>query len=129
VAKPHSQEEERKKRGRAMTGEEILKEINRLLDMSLKWDFIHVMDLKPQFFKLFLQAYRNDPRLTGPAISDAFFAAGWMGGADYSERKPKLLDDESAHDNSKFETLNRILRMWDEWLYALTEVGYVIEPE
>ena len=83
------------------------------------------------FFKLFLEVYPNgdfepsaNPRLTGAAISDAFFAAGWMGDADYSERKPKLLDDQKANDDQKFESLNKLLQMWDEWYYALDKVGW-----
>jgi hypothetical protein len=116
-----------------MTGEEILKKMNELLEVNLNWTGAFIDEssgIKGNFFKLFLEAYRNgdfessaNPRLTSDAISDAFFAAGWMGNADYSGRKPKLMD-ESGHDDEKFKLLNDLLRMWNEWYYALKEVGY-----
>jgi len=99
-----------------MTGEEILRALNRLLDLHLEIRCsIHQAGYKDDYFNLFLEAYRNghfepsaSPRLTGAAISDRFFAAGWMGDTRPSAPKSRVLRD--------------LLRMWDEWYYALSKI-------
>ncbi len=101
-----------------MTGEEILKKMNALLDVHLRLGCsIYQAGYKDDYFGLFLEAYRNrdfeasaQPRLTGDAIRDRFFGAGWMADADYDGTGPKA------------QLLNALLRMWDEWYYALTKI-------
>jgi hypothetical protein len=38
-------------------------------------------------------------------------------------------ENADIYNRAKWQLLRDLLRMWDEWLYALTEVGYVIDPE
>jgi hypothetical protein len=146
-----------------MTGEEILKRMNDLLNAHLMLDCsIHQAGYKDQYFRLFKEAYRNgdfepsaNPRLTGDAIGDRFFETEWIGRIDWDDPKSKLPSEPSEivalrekareianrksmlatkenadiYNRAKWQLLRDLLRMWDEWLYALTEVGYVIDPE
>jgi len=100
-----------------MIGQEILQEMNDLLDLNLNWDgdFIYEPSgLKGKFFKLFLEAYRNggfersaNPLFTPDAIKNVFAARMWIGN-DPAAPKTKLL--------------NSLLRMWNEWHYALSQI-------
>lgn len=100
-----------------MTGQEILTAIGKLLDVHLKLGgSIHQEPYKGDFFKLFVDAYKNDyfrvsahPRLTGDAIHDYFVENICAEENDYNDRKLKLLDD--------------VLIMWREWFYALNKAG------
>jgi hypothetical protein len=72
---------------------------------------------KGDFFKFFLDAYRNDyfsssshPRLTGDAIRD-YFTERWLA-------------ENTAENNKRIKKLNSLLYVWDEWNYALEKVGF-----
>ena len=103
--------------GYFMTGREILERFNILLDSHFKLGgSIHQEPYKGDFFKLFIEAYRNNdfdisshPRLTGDAIRDYF--------------KDNFLGEENEENDRKLKLLMSILKMWDEWYYALNRVG------
>ncbi len=103
-----------------MTGKEILTAMDKLLDFHLKaGGSIHQEPYKGEFFKLFVDAYKNDyfrvsahPRLTGDAIHDYFVENICTEEIDYNDRKLKLLDN--------------VLIMWSEWFYALDKAGIVM---
>lgn len=104
-----------------MTGKEILTGMDKLLDFHLKLGgSIHQEPYKGDFYKLFVDAYKNDyfrvsahPRLTGDAIHDYFVENICAEENDYNDRKLKLLDN--------------VLIMWREWYYALNKAGIEIQ--
>ena len=100
-----------------MTGEEILQKLNKLLDTRLKsGGSIYQAIYKEDFFRLFIDAYRNNyfepsasPRFTGVAIKDQCITR-WMG-------------EDTEYNDKKMALLNALLSMWDEWYYALDKAG------
>ena len=100
-----------------MTGKEILQQLNALLDSHAKLGgSIYQVGYKDDFFKLFIEAYRNDdfdvkahPRLTGDAIRDYF--------------NENIFIEKNDVNAKKIELLEGVLGMWMEWYYALDKVG------
>jgi hypothetical protein len=102
---------------RTMSGEEILQKLNKLLDTRLKsGGSIYQPIYKEDFFRLFAEAYHNkyfapsaSPRFTPVAIKDEFMSR-WLG-------------EETEYNEKKAALLNVLLSMWDEWHYALDNIG------
>jgi len=106
-----------------MTGEEILVQLNKLLDRHLQiGGHIQQEPYKGDFFKLFVDAFKNDYfrssahlRLTGDAIRDYFVE--------------NVCREENAYNDRKLKLLSDVLHIWDEWYYALDRARKEIQKK
>lgn len=97
-----------------MTQEEIIQHLHELLDLHLKLirGYVGQEPYKGNFFRLFMEAYRNGyferssrPLLTGDALR-VIIQARWLTG-------------DKARDEEKLSLMEQLLLKWDEWRYAL----------
>ncbi len=101
-----------------MDGYEIIDKLNNIVNSHHQLrSSVDQSGYKDDAFKLFLEGYRQNyfessahPRLTGDAVRDVFFERYYT--LDNEEEKEKLI------------ILNVILKIWDEWYYALNKSGW-----